>query len=60
MLFFLIYEKNDQTFKGIFVILFLSEAKYKTKYWTRLKTLNSKQILQGLPLALAQPKAGNK
>ena len=29
------------------------------KYWAGLKTLNSKQILPELPLALAQPKAGN-
>ena len=32
---------------------------YKTKYGTRLKILTPKQILQRLPIALAQVKAGN-
>ena len=32
---------------------------YKTKYRTRLKTLTPKQILQRLPIALAQAKTGN-
>ena len=37
----------------------LSEAKYKTKYGERIKILTSKQIIQRLPVALAQVKAGN-
>ena len=37
-----------------------SEAKFKTKYGTGLKTLTPKQTLQRLPIALAQIKAGNK
>ena len=39
--------------------LLLSEVKYKTKYGRGLKILTSKQILQRLPIALAQVKAGN-
>ena len=35
------------------------EAKYKSKYGERLKILTPKQILQRLPIALAQVKAGN-
>ena len=37
----------------------LSEAKYKAKYRKGLKILTSKQMLQRLPIALAQVKAGN-
>ena len=37
----------------------LSEAKYKIKYGEGLKILTSKQMLQRLPIALAQVKAGN-
>ena len=37
----------------------LSEAKYKAKYGSGLKILTPKQILQRLPIALAQVKAGN-
>ena len=37
----------------------VSEAKYKTKYGEGLKTLTRKQMLQRLPIALAQVKAGN-
>ena len=37
----------------------VSEVKYKTKYGERLKILISKQILQRLPIAIAQVKAGN-
>ena len=37
----------------------LSEAKYKTKYGEGLEILNPKQMLQRLPIALAQVKAGN-
>ena len=36
-----------------------SEAKYKTKYGEGLKILTPKQMLQRLPIALAQVKAGN-
>ena len=36
-----------------------SEAKYKTKYGEDLKILNLKQLLQILPIAPAQVKAGN-
>ena len=36
-----------------------SEAMYKTKQGTRLKILTPKQMLQRLPIALAQVKAGN-
>ena len=35
------------------------EAKYKWKYGQGLKILTSKQMLQRLPIALAQVKAGN-
>ena len=37
----------------------VSEAKYKTKYGEWLQILTPKQILQRLPIALAQAKAGN-
>ena len=37
----------------------LSEAKYKAKYVEGLKILTPKQMLQRLPIALAQVKAGN-
>ena len=37
----------------------ISEAMYKTKQGTGLKILTPKQILQRLPIALAQVKAGN-
>ena len=37
----------------------LSEAKYKTKYGEGSKILTLKQMLQRLPIALAQVKAGN-
>ena len=37
----------------------LSEAKYKAKHGKGLKILTSKQMLQRLPIALAQVKAGN-
>ena len=37
----------------------LFEAKYKAKQGTGLKILTPKQMLQRLPLALAQIKAGN-
>ena len=37
----------------------VSEAKYKTKHGEGLKILTPKQMLQRLPIALAQVKAGN-
>ena len=37
----------------------LSEAKYKAKYGKRLQMLSPKQMLQTLPTAFAQVKAGN-
>ena len=37
----------------------VSEGKYKTKYGEGLKILTPKQIVQRLPIALAQVKAGN-
>ena len=37
----------------------LSEAKYKGKHGKRLKILTPKQMLQRLPIAPAQVKAGN-
>ena len=37
----------------------LSEAKYKAKYGKGLKILTPKQILQRLPITLAEVKAGN-
>ena len=36
-----------------------SEGEYKAKYRKGLKTLNPKQMIQRLPTALAQAKAGN-
>ena len=37
----------------------MPEVKYKTKYGEGLKILTPKQMLQRLPIALAQVKAGN-
>ena len=37
----------------------LSETKYRPTKWTGLKILTPKQLLQRLPIALAQLKAGN-
>ena len=37
----------------------MSEAKYKATKGTGLKILTPKQMLQRLPIALAQTKAGN-
>ena len=39
--------------------LLLPEAKHKAKYERGLKILTSKQMLQRIPIALAQVKAGN-
>ena len=35
------------------------KAAYDVKHWNRLKILTSKQMLQKLPIAIAQVKAGN-
>ena len=45
-------------FLGIILFL-LSDAKYKAKYVEGLKILTPKQMLQRLPIALAQVKAVN-
>ena len=37
----------------------MPEVKYKTKYGEGFKILTPKQLLQRLPIALAQVKAGN-
>ena len=37
----------------------LSEVKYKSKYGEGLKILTPKQMLQRLPIALAEVRAGN-
>ena len=39
--------------------IFLSKTQYKAKYGRGLKILTPKQMLQRLPIALAQVKAGN-
>ena len=53
--------KSRQTFIKLFneCSSIASEAKYKTKYGEDLKILNLKQLLQILPIAPAQVKAGN-
>ena len=56
----LFYESQETAFK-----LFndncsvVSEAKYKSLHGEGIKILTSKQILQRLPIDLAQAKAGN-
>ena len=52
-------EKIIDSFRDSFFFL-LSEAKWKTKYGNGLKILIPKQLLQGLPIALARVKAGNR
>ena len=37
----------------------VSKAKYETKHWKGLKILTPKEMLQRLPMALAQVKARN-
>ena len=37
----------------------MSESEYKAKYAIKLKILTSKEMLQRLPIALAQVKAGS-
>ena len=55
--FFDLTEKIIDFFRDYYFLL--SEAKYKSKYGKGLEILTFKQILQRLPLALAQVKAGN-
>ena len=54
----MIYEKKFLIFFRDYSFL-LPEAKYKTKYGEGLKALTVKQMLQRLPIVLAQVKAGN-
>ena len=51
-------EKNIDFFRDYSFLL--SDVKCKTKYGEGLKILTSKQMLQSLPIALAQVKAGKK
>ena len=50
-------EKVIKLFDNYFRVL--SETKYKTKYGEGLKILIPKNMLQRLPVALAEVKAGN-
>ena len=50
-------EKTINSFRDYFI--FLSQAKYKAKHGKGLKILTPKQMLQRLPIAIAQVKAGN-
>ena len=56
-IFFVLREKINNCFRDY--SLLLSEAKYKAKYGRDLKIITPKQMLQRLPIALAQVKAGN-
>ena len=49
--------KIKNFFRNYYILL--SEAKYKAKHGKGLKILTPKQMLQRLPIALAQVKAGN-
>ena len=51
------HEKIIDFFRDYSFLLY--EVKYKAKYGEELKILTPKQILQRLPIALAQIKAGN-
>ena len=55
---FLNQEKKLLIFSEIIFFL-LFEVKYKAKYGRNLKILTPKQMIQRLPIALAQVKAGN-
>ena len=50
--------KNNWFFQRLFLLL-LSGAKYKAKNGERLNILSVKQMLQRLPVGLAQVKAGS-
>ena len=56
----LLYESREAVVK-LFndYYLIVSEAKYNAKQREELKILTTKQMLQRLPIALAQVKAGN-
>ena len=53
----MIYKKKYWFFRDYSFLL--SEAKYKAKHGKELEILTPKQMLQRLPIALAQVKAGN-
>ena len=55
--FFDLREKTVDFFRDYFLLI--SEAQYKAKYGRDLTVLTTKQMLQRLPIALAQVKAGN-
>ena len=57
LIFFYLREKITDSFRDYSFLL--SEVTYKAKYGKRLKTSTPKQMLQILPIALAQVKAGN-
>ena len=54
---FLSLKKNIDFFRKC--IFLLSEAKYKAKYGKGLKIFSCKQMVQRLPIALVQVKAGH-
>ena len=54
-----LYKARKEAIKFYDYSLMMSEAKYKATKGTGLKILTPKQMLQILPLALAQVKAGN-
>ena len=57
LIFFYLREKIADSFRDYSFML--SEVTYKAKYGKRPKTSTPKQMLQRLPIALAQVKAGN-
>ena len=57
LIFFYLRENITDSFRDYSFLL--SEVTYKAKYGKRLKTSTPKQMLQRLPIALAQVKAGN-
>ena len=57
----LLYKSRQVVFKFLNKYsLIASESKHKAKYGEGLKILSPKQMLQRLPIDLAQAKAGNK
>ena len=56
-----LYNSRDKVIKSykLYYAKIISEAIYKTKQGTGLKILTPKQMLQRLPIALVQVKAGN-
>ena len=59
----MLYESREAVIKSFndyySMIIIVSEAKYKSIHGKGLKILSPKQMLQRLPIALAQVKAGN-